>query len=941
MSVYIGTETSSRHSVVRGINDLKETDICFVLDGTASMEMKNTLILAKETIKGIVNEVKRYLRLLEDGHVRVAIVVFRDKDVGDKVVELKPFTNKLDDVIRWLDAVEARGGADTCEDVLSGLKRAANLNWTGTTKVLYLITQTPAHGSLFHTGIRPCSDIESVKRAAQAVADHVGSTLNPALERHLYSNVYDLYSSEPQVQKWQECMKTFQDNGICLVGVSTGTDLRMYEQMRRWYCADGVGWPLDIVDFKSDPNDFIKLIAQKTKESCTASTLTLRRPKPVPLSSSLEKTGPPDWSTSQSWLKLTGKVRSFRATDNFRLQTVAETEHTFRLEGRVFAYGAMRKCYALVDELDQSKWVAKVYLQHNDKQKHEGDMRSQAVSQHIAESFSRRLGRRVDFIEAKLLLPSDRKNFYAYIAIEPFIDEDYTKYTSNAGYVGEDSELAEAFSHFSWEASRQSLLVTDIQGGKFTFTDPQIHAANPCQQHGFGQGNMGHTGICRFFLHHQCGDICRKVGNSVVCDHPVSAELPSAPQPALGSTVKVDQVEEEALSPFLDCVARDAQLALERPVVAEGQEDVFKLAGMQVQFNKQGQLYVVSTSDSIKELGLRPGTFIHEVNGEWLARKHPHDCLTLLSQPKNRFVLYWSHQSLVKCAAAKELCIRLKSGASALDEEVDNAEDRFAEAGITLVWKEGPAVVDIEETSAAQLAGMKHGSRISSINGELTTGKSRGELIALLKCMKYFSHDDDLLRGWSDQPHPPFDAHSDVHGACATGHTSLEFAPPDRSSEPSSHHAAIQVVAAWPESSLSSSKPLPEHSHHHSGDIKRNDSAASIVQQGPIAAASGASSTDIGPLDLLPQPQEIKKQQTEVQEEQEAVEEQQQQQEEEEEKEERKAEYHEENDENTAVCKVCNQNFYVVNSMVCSAECRELWETNEFERILLLSWEII
>ena len=50
----------------------------------------------------------------------------------------------------FLNGVEARGGADTCEDVHGGLEAILNLSWQKKNRVLIHIADAPAHGSRFH-----------------------------------------------------------------------------------------------------------------------------------------------------------------------------------------------------------------------------------------------------------------------------------------------------------------------------------------------------------------------------------------------------------------------------------------------------------------------------------------------------------------------------------------------------------------------------------------------------------------------------------------------------------------------------------------------------------------------------------------------------------------------------------------------------------------------
>ena len=81
----------------------------------------------------------------------------------------------------------------------------------------------------------------------------------------------------------------------------------------------------------------------------------------------------------------------------------------------------------------------------------------------------------------------------------------YEKFTSNAGYISKDSDLAQAFTHFTWEFTAGDIMVADIQGGGNTLTDPQIHSQDTDR---FGRGNLATKGMDAFFLNHTCNDIC-------------------------------------------------------------------------------------------------------------------------------------------------------------------------------------------------------------------------------------------------------------------------------------------------------------------------------------------------------------------------------------------------------------------------------------------------
>lgn len=89
---------------------------------------------------------------------------------------------------------------------------------------------------------------------------------------------------------------------------------------------------------------------------------------------------------------------------------------------------------------------------------------------------------------------------------------DFQKYNNNAGYVidgdmRKESQLSQAFSHFTWQYSQGNCMVVDLQGTEDgQLTDPQIHTLKKTKK--FGQGDLGYEGILRFFRSHTCTSFC-------------------------------------------------------------------------------------------------------------------------------------------------------------------------------------------------------------------------------------------------------------------------------------------------------------------------------------------------------------------------------------------------------------------------------------------------
>ncbi|MDR3549454.1 MAG: alpha kinase family protein [Candidatus Pacebacteria bacterium] len=110
-------------------------------------------------------------------------------------------------------------------------------------------------------------------------------------------------------------------------------------------------------------------------------------------------------------------------------------------------------------------------------------------------------------------------NNSTFLLVQEYITGEYVKYNNNYGWVmdGDDKtcQLAQAFSHFTYEHSNGTLIIVDIQGvwneekQCFLLIDPAIHSIY--RKKSYGISDMGKLGVLRFFKTHKCNDICRKL----------------------------------------------------------------------------------------------------------------------------------------------------------------------------------------------------------------------------------------------------------------------------------------------------------------------------------------------------------------------------------------------------------------------------------------------
>lgn len=130
------------------LNDTFSLDMAFLLDATGSMA--DTIEGVKENIEATVHGVmQKYAHC----KVRVGVVAYRDFDVQEPPsgVEMLDFTEDISAFKGFLARLEAHGGDDDAEDVLSGLRECARLSWNANARTLIHIADAPCHGHMFHT----------------------------------------------------------------------------------------------------------------------------------------------------------------------------------------------------------------------------------------------------------------------------------------------------------------------------------------------------------------------------------------------------------------------------------------------------------------------------------------------------------------------------------------------------------------------------------------------------------------------------------------------------------------------------------------------------------------------------------------------------------------------------------------------------------------------
>ncbi len=106
----------------------------------------------------------------------------------------------------------------------------------------------------------------------------------------------------------------------------------------------------------------------------------------------------------------------------------------------------------------------------------------QVAAIHWAEIFNRELkdGPALRFLDISVLIDDAKKDVISYEEALPTTD--FIKYNNNSGKVHLTDAVPQAFSHFTWERSKEAIMVVDLQGckekGMYILTDPAIHSVD-------------------------------------------------------------------------------------------------------------------------------------------------------------------------------------------------------------------------------------------------------------------------------------------------------------------------------------------------------------------------------------------------------------------------------------------------------------------------------
>ncbi|KAJ3439723.1 alpha-protein kinase vwka [Anaeramoeba flamelloides] len=471
----------------------RSLDLCFLVDCTASMKIYVDQV--NDKISQIIDEIQNDVKY-QDYTLRIAFVGYRD--YGVRRFDIIDFVKKdqLEYFKERIKKVKLLNNADFAEDVFGGLHCALGLQWESFSKLLIHFADAPGHGS------------------------ELWSKEDPDMP----SNFDDRYetSGDPDKRDAPTLLTALRKRRIYYTFAKiNGTTNTMINKFKTIYDRTDTLLFIETQEMEKDAQNFVKIVVESIQDTIIRTnqmTQSFQQSAVYPINQKAKLDYNAMWHDPEEVeISRIAKSNSISTLMNRpkEIEWVIEKGQV-EISKEPFASGQSRTVYKMLYHNKKCLLVAKYFLDppkemEEAKQLIERDIISQIVSKRVAKKFnSEKPDQSVDFIEPVLINFHGREQ-YCYWFCEPFLKGNYKKYSSNNGWKNNynSAYTAHAFSHFSWQFSKQNFMITDIQGVNYILTDPAIQT----KKGEFTNTDLGlEDGIQAFFKNHICNVFCQQVG---------------------------------------------------------------------------------------------------------------------------------------------------------------------------------------------------------------------------------------------------------------------------------------------------------------------------------------------------------------------------------------------------------------------------------------------
>jgi hypothetical protein len=459
-------------------------DIALVMDCTGSMF--SWMFAAQRCLIEIV-------KIIQDSSggasVRVAFVGYRDhcdrgKSPDESNLFVQDFTDDASLVTESLKSQKPTGGGDGPEDIPGGFQATLGLRWKSDAKLVFVVADAHCHEN-HGTKFGDMSDDETSRRYMDSdpnILMQMEQFASRGMDFHFIEcndstskMISLLRAAYTRAKPFDGIPRKFESSMLSSTGEagiagtlvttlsSRARDSLLRSRARSSMKLSDVVWGPE----RFDPLSHLPEIAEEADSAGGAAAPCRVAPRESPL----------NWDEIDRLKWQRARRHTFHTLPDEDVDWInpkmrhAITETRVKISQHPFSHGAMRCTHGFLDEnLPGCRMVAKRYFAITPKEADlQRDIEAQAVSKILSHEFSSFPGlpRAVDFISTcyyELMDFSDPVQ--RLVAVEPLITGDYKKYNSNSAWVGveEFGEVAQAFSHFTYDYTGGNIMVVDLQG---------------------------------------------------------------------------------------------------------------------------------------------------------------------------------------------------------------------------------------------------------------------------------------------------------------------------------------------------------------------------------------------------------------------------------------------------------------------------------------------
>jgi len=472
-------------------------DICFVCATTKSMDRYITEI--KNSLTYVLNLADKEMII----QPRVAFIEYKGK--GDKYqIKSKEFTTEYKEMTEFIKGIKCEDGGNGCVDIVTPLREALKLDWSSDFNYVYLIADAPPHGRSYHTDKYSDDYPEDDKyKVLEKLASHYRRS----------KIILTIIKCNDSVDEMIKILDEHYDspaNKLNVINLGSNLEKDFKEYFSR--------------DLTIAYGDFISKNWNRNFRRISRGGFQLEE---------IEAEYEMVFETSFRGKVHTGSVTGLafdKKKYKYSIELMSSAEVECKISGSRIGFGVFTEYFPFY--LDKStNYVAKIpKIAATKAEDLVPYIEVTLLAKVLADKFNYLLknagkkdkGNQIEYNLVQVApltiienLDSKKSKRPRFFLVQQVFHGEYVKFNNNYGWknkaVNFCNLMAQAFSHFTYEYTMGTIMVTDVQGisgpGGIIILNPAIHSFLYKEQ--FGETNCGKLGMIRFFMTHECNDYCK------------------------------------------------------------------------------------------------------------------------------------------------------------------------------------------------------------------------------------------------------------------------------------------------------------------------------------------------------------------------------------------------------------------------------------------------